>query len=96
MLSTNELKAEITRKGETVKSVSSKMGMNRATFYRKMCGVSDFTRAEISQLVEILGLSDTVTMKIFLRTRLRKNNKERMMDGHAWQEWRDTPKGGKQ
>ena len=65
LLSTNELKAEITRKGETVKSVSSKMGMNRATFYRKMCGVSDFTRAEISQLVEILGLSDTVTMKIF-------------------------------
>ena len=24
------------------------------------------------------------------------DDKGRMMDGHAWQGWRDTPKGGKQ
>jgi hypothetical protein len=41
------------------------MGMDRATFYRKMRGVSDFTRAEIQKLVYILGLSNTAAMKIF-------------------------------
>lgn len=65
MLSVNELRAEIARRGETVKSVSCKMGMDRATFYRKMRGVSDFTRAEIQKLVYILGLSNTAAMKIF-------------------------------
>lgn len=65
MILANELKAEIIRKGETVKSISSKMGMDRGTFYRKMKGISEFTRADIRKLVDILGLSSNVAMRIF-------------------------------
>ena len=65
MILANELKAEIIRKGETVKSISSKMGMDRGTFYRKMKGASEFTRADIRKLVDILGLSSNVAIRIF-------------------------------
>lgn len=65
MLSVKELKAEIVRNGETVKSVALKLGMDRGTFYRKMNGVSDFTRTDIQKLVKMLRLSSEDTMRIF-------------------------------
>lgn len=65
MLSVKDLKAEIVRNGETVKSVALKLGIDRGTFYRKMNGVSDFTRADIQKLVETLKLSNADAMRIF-------------------------------
>lgn len=65
MLSVKDLKAEIVRNGETVKSVALKLGMDRGTFYRKMNGVSDFTRADIQKLVEMLKLSGADAIRIF-------------------------------
>lgn len=65
MLSVKDLKAEIVRNGETVKSVALKLGMDRGTFYRKMNGVSDFTCAEIYSLVKTLKLSNADAMRNF-------------------------------
>lgn len=65
MLSVNELKAELVRNGETVKSISRKMGVASSTFHKKMNGVSDFTRSDMEKIVGILNLSNADAMRIF-------------------------------
>ncbi len=41
------------------------LGINYATFYRKMNGTSDFTREEVHRITKILGLSMSQMEEIF-------------------------------
>ena len=55
----------VNRKNMTLLSVADKIGINPATLYRKMNGESDFTRAEMQLLREILELSLAESNEIF-------------------------------
>ena len=45
--------------------VSNALSINGSTLYRKMAGISDFTRAEIEKLRELLSLSVKEAEAIF-------------------------------
>lgn len=60
----------IQRRQLTLADVADKMGINEATLYRKMKGKSDFTRAEIQLLKDILGMSDLESIKVFFAEKL--------------------------
>ena len=58
MFDKKRLQAQMVLVGMNVKEVSAALGINEATFYRKMNNDGDFSRKEISQLVEILKIED--------------------------------------
>ena len=74
----------VNRKNMTLLSVADKIGINPATLYRKMNGESDFTRAEMQLLRDILGLSLTESDEIFLPKSLRKRKKSRSFAVRRW------------
>lgn len=45
-------------KGLSLKQVAQYLGIDISTLYRKINGTSEFTRAEIQQLCELLELDD--------------------------------------
>ncbi len=61
----NELKAEIVRKGLTVKEMARKLGMNPATLSNKINSHTEFTRDEMVKIGEILHLSQKNITSIF-------------------------------
>lgn len=69
-VNTNELRRKLILKGLTTIDLIKRMGMNEATFYRKMNGKSDFYRREIQQMREILGLSADEVDRIFFEQKL--------------------------
>ena len=58
MFNKKRLQAQMVLVGMNVKEVSAALGINETTFYRKMNNDGDFSRKEISQLVEILKIED--------------------------------------
>lgn len=58
MFDRKRLQAQMVLVGMNVKEVSAALGINETTFYRKMNNDGDFSRKEISQLVEILKIED--------------------------------------
>ena len=64
MLNVNMLKGKIIEKGENIDSVSSKIGINAATFYRKMKNNS-FEIGEADKIVRALSLSNEEAIAIF-------------------------------
>ena len=66
----NLLKAKITEKGTSVISICNAIGICEATFYRKMSRNGDFSRFEISKIVEVLSLSAEERDKIFFDQKL--------------------------
>ena len=58
MFDRKRLQAQMVLVGMNVKEVSAALGINEITFYRKMNNDGDFSRKEISQLVEILKIED--------------------------------------
>lgn len=56
---------EVNKKGLTFNLIADRLGVNPATLYRKMNGSSDFTRAEIQMLRNILNLNADESDKIF-------------------------------
>ena len=58
MFDKKRLQAQMVLVGMNVKEVSTALGINETTFYRKMNNDGDFSRKEISQLVEILKIED--------------------------------------
>ena len=80
MLDVNKLKGRIIEKGETVETVSTKLGINPATFYRKLKNNS-FEIGEADKIVRILALSHEEATSIFFSSlvaemRLNKETKE--------------------
>lgn len=58
MFDKKRLQAQMVLAGMNVKDVSAALGINETTFYRKLNNDGDFSRKEISQLVEILKIEN--------------------------------------
>lgn len=52
------LKSKMVEKGITDQELSSLLGINQATLFRKKNGTSDFYRNEIKVIKEVLNLTD--------------------------------------
>lgn len=66
-MNTNLLKGIMTAKGWNVETLAKVIGIDSATFYRKMAGKSEFTRDEIVAICKTL---DTNPMPIFFADEL--------------------------
>lgn len=64
MLDVQKLKGKIVEKGKSVESVSAELGINPATFYRKLKNNS-FEINEADKLVDILALTNEEVIAIF-------------------------------
>lgn len=64
MLDVKKLKGKIVERGRTIESVSADLGINPATFYRKLKNNS-FEINEADKLVNILSLSGSEATAIF-------------------------------
>lgn len=64
MLDVQKLKGKIIEKGKNIESVSADLGINPATFYRKMKNNS-FEIREVDKLVKILSLNGGEASAIF-------------------------------
>ena len=56
---------EMAKKGISIGEMCGKLHMSRSAFYRKCNGISEFTRGEIENILEILCLKSP--MGIFFR-----------------------------
>lgn len=61
----NLLKGTIISKGYTVEGFCKEAEFSKTSFYRKIEGVSEFTRKEIERIVSILQLCTDEIMAIF-------------------------------
>jgi len=61
----NKLKGRIVAEGITVADLSVKIGINPATFSRKIAANGDFSRRELQNIKNVLSLSDDDFMSIF-------------------------------
>lgn len=64
MLNVQKLKGKIVEKGKNIESISAELGVNPATFYRKMKNNS-FEIREVDRLVKILSLNYDEASAIF-------------------------------
>lgn len=64
MLNVQKLKGKIVEKGKTVEDVSTELGINPSTFYRKLKNNS-FEIREADSIATILSLSGTEACAIF-------------------------------
>lgn len=56
MFDIKRFKAQMVLCGVTVKELSSKLGIDESTFYRKLKADGDFNRDEINRLITILKI----------------------------------------
>lgn len=68
MFDRRRLQAQMVLMGMNAKEVSAAIGINEATFYRKMNNDGDFSRKEIVQLVKVLNIEEP--MRIFFADEL--------------------------
>lgn len=59
------LKAQIVLKGKKINEVAKMLNISRSALYRKINGKSDFTRKEISDIIDYLGIRFDIAMSIF-------------------------------
>lgn len=59
------LKAQMILKDKTVDQLCTALGISRSAWFRKVCGVSEFTQGEITGLRFELELDDHQTADIF-------------------------------
>lgn len=66
MVNIDKLRGVIKEKRETIASVAKAIGINCATFYRKMnCGGDSFTIREVMAICDFLNLDANTAMSIF-------------------------------
>lgn len=70
MFSPNEFNALIAKHGQTKEDVAAIIGVNPATLYRKISGVSDFTRREIQTISRAYSLTADDINNIFFADKL--------------------------
>ena len=70
MFQKNLLKAAMVKRGYTVKSLALALGMNQATFYRKVQRDGDFTREEVNTMIKCLDLDTSEYKDIFFAEEL--------------------------
>lgn len=61
----NLLKSQIALHGKTIKDIAEKLNISKSALYRKMYGKSEFTRIEISLLIDYLEIDLEKAMEIF-------------------------------
>lgn len=67
MVNINKLKGKIIEKGMNVNDVANEIGIDKATFYRRLEANGDtFTIREVDAIVKILTLTIDETNSIFL------------------------------
>lgn len=64
-MKSNELKAEMIRKGLTVPKMADVIGVEKSAFYRKLRGQTQFKQKEICAIKATLGLSNDDIDNIF-------------------------------
>lgn len=65
MFNRNKLKGRIIEAGYTIEQLAVLIGVNPATFYRKMAQNSEFTRNEILAIKTVLNLTNEEMTDIF-------------------------------
>lgn len=65
LIDTNKLKGAIVANGKNQKQIAEELGIDKSTFYRKMKEGGTFSIGEVSQMAEIIPLSDTEAIGIF-------------------------------
>lgn len=65
MVDTHRLRDKIAEKRTNVSEVASKLGMDKATLYRRLSDSDAFTIGEVNRIVEILDLSHDEAVAIF-------------------------------
>lgn len=70
MFASNEFNALIAKHGQTKEDVAAIIGVNPATLYRKISGVSDFTRREIQTISRAYSLTADDINNIFFADKL--------------------------
>lgn len=64
-MKTNALRGKIVEKGMNIGQFCEAAGFARTTFDRKLNGRTEFSRNDISRIIEILQLTDEETRNIF-------------------------------
>ena len=67
MLDKKALQDKVSANKLTLEGFASELGINYATLYRKLNGISDFTRAEIQAAMRILHLTQAECLSIFFK-----------------------------
>lgn len=65
MFDQKRFKAEVSLTGTTLYELCNRIGMNASTLYRKMNGISDFTRKEIQEIKNALNWDASTVDQIF-------------------------------
>lgn len=65
MVDVDKLRGAMTERKVNVEELSKRIGMDRATFYRRLAKSDDFTIKEVDSIVKGLGLSAEETNRIF-------------------------------
>lgn len=65
MFREDKFRGKIAETRNTISSLARKLGVDTSTIYRKMSGESDFTRAEIQSITQVLGLTANDVQDIF-------------------------------
>lgn len=61
----NILKSLIVLNGKSIPEVANMMNLSKSSLYRKIHGTSEFTRKEITELIDILNIEPYKAMEIF-------------------------------
>ncbi|XZK30802.1 helix-turn-helix domain-containing protein [Clostridium perfringens] len=61
----NVLKSLIVLNGKSIPEVANMMNLSKSSLYRKIRGKSEFTRKEITELIDILHIEPYKAMEIF-------------------------------
>jgi len=62
----NRLKGKIVERGLNVEQVAEMIGIDRATFYRKLNDFNKFTVGDVDKIKKSLGLTTQETCDIFI------------------------------
>ena len=65
MVNVDLLKGKITERGTNVSEIAVKMGVDKATLYRRIADGSSFTIGEVEKIAEVLKLSHEEAISIF-------------------------------
>lgn len=70
MFDKNLFKSFMVRANKTFAQTAEFLGINEATLYRKVNGISDFTREEIQKIKDFFNLTDNEAMQVFFTEKL--------------------------
>lgn len=69
-MNVNLLKSQIALRGKKILDIANILSISKTAIYRKLNGDSDFTRQEISKIIEYLGIDTDIAMKIFFEEKV--------------------------